>query len=374
MQDENEEVVIEEVPPRDEATANPRDAEGVDAIPPAVPYRQPHMGSIMVWPYKGKVMVDGLSPDEVAQAIDLLAKQAGMSCKVAIPATTAAPASPPTPAMVPRQGEPRTYSLPHLFVSEADGKVFVEQGDGHLRVTPEDVQLALELYQQFKDAEPNLLTERLEVLNRKFAALAVSEFQEGCARTAVYPDAGDCLIYPVLGLIDEVGEAVEGICEVMSLVALDDVREIHEPILRAAMYLGKIAGIVKKAYRNVDPAAGEPGVLRLASLREITAALEAMDDQYGRLIEMIADWNEDGDRVAFPQIRLTPQERDKFAKEMGDVAWYWAAGLTEASLSAETVARQVLDKLRVRAAAGTLRSTGDDESTRPPGEAATPKE
>jgi hypothetical protein len=197
--------------------------------------------------------------------------------------------------------------------------------------------------------------------------LTLAEFQAGCVATAVYPGAGDRLLYPLLGLIDEVGEAVEVVARPLTLSGLGNMKAVHETVVLAAAALGALAGIVKKAYRNVDEATGETGVLREDRLAAAMAASVRVREQMELLDDHLSAWEPEMDRVDLPRVDLAPAEVAAFGRELGDVGWYWNDVLAEAGLEADAVARQVLEKLRRRAEAGTLRSTGDDEPSRRPG-------
>ena len=57
---------------------------------------------------------------------------------------------------------------------------------------------------------------------------------------------------------------------------------------------------------------------------------------------------------------IDDEQRQKIAKELGDVLWYVAQLSTELSLSLEDVAAANLDKLRSRMERGTLSGSGDE--------------
>ena len=57
---------------------------------------------------------------------------------------------------------------------------------------------------------------------------------------------------------------------------------------------------------------------------------------------------------------LTPERRDKLAKELGDVLWYLAQLATELELDLDEVAEANLLKLRSRQLRGVLSGSGDE--------------
>jgi dihydrofolate reductase len=187
--------------------------------------------------------------------------------------------------------------------------------------------------------------------------LTVADFQVGCAETAVYPDAGHCILYPLLGLVDETAEMADAILR--SIVAIEDgtPAEIAREFVLALLSFGEIAGVMKKAFRNADGVLDDRAICRI-NLQTTTAVAH---------LHCIAEAIQAHGKVVLPPISLDDGETAKLASEAGDAGWYWSTTLTEAGLNAGDVAVSLLAKLRNRAAAGTLRSTGDDESTRAPG-------
>lgn len=56
---------------------------------------------------------------------------------------------------------------------------------------------------------------------------------------------------------------------------------------------------------------------------------------------------------------LTPDKRDAIADEIGDVLWYAAVLAREIGASLEDIALRNIEKLKRRAASGTLQGSGD---------------
>jgi hypothetical protein len=359
-----------------------RDAEGIDAVPPG--RKGTRVQQVGIRKFGDSVVIDGLSLDQVADALRdhaIYRHMAEHTVKLAQPDEQASPVVPPTPELVPRLGAPGTASS-RPWVSVVRGKITIEPSASGPNLTPEDVQAALDIYVKVKQVAPDWLPDRLgEIIAtasqaeevvievdeaetpppggilRHLLPLTLTEFQDACWQTASYPRAGDCPLYALLGLVNEVGEALEAIIMPITLAALEDDKAPHEPVLDMAISLGRIAGVVKKAYRNIDPATQESGVITDEALDAVQAAIEVLSEDLTQL----------ADRVQLPQVVLTNEEKGKFSSELGDVFWYLTGTLTETGLQAEGVARALLAKLRKRAEAGTLRSSGDDETTRPPG-------
>jgi hypothetical protein len=276
----------------------------------------------------------------------------------------------PDPVPTPRPQEDASPADGKFLVTTVGGRITVTAPPGGPPVTPMEVQAALDLYTAFRRRNPQLPPDRvhkiIEAVVERLAvagesALTVDGFQDECTKTAVYPQAGDCLIYPLLGLINEVGEALEVVEKSIYAAEFDATMCLVADLFSCAIQLGKVAGLVKKAYRN------HGGVLYGAALAAAVSAAEQLGDCHSELDESLEKWDPENDRVAFSTVRFTRQEQGRFAAEMGDVGWYWMGSLAEAKLRAENVARALLAKLRNRAEKGTLASTGDDESTRPVG-------
>lgn len=57
---------------------------------------------------------------------------------------------------------------------------------------------------------------------------------------------------------------------------------------------------------------------------------------------------------------ITPDGRERMARELGDVLWYVSAMARELGLTLSEVAEMNLAKIRDRVSRGTLRGSGDD--------------
>lgn len=126
--------------------------------------------------------------------------------------------------------------------------------------------------------------------------MTLKEYQEEILKFAFYPDMGENLPYATLGLVGETGETVEKL-----LLA----------VLALVVKTGKVAEIVKKRERDSGSV-------------------------------------------------FTPEARMLYLKELSDVLWYIADSAMEAGSSLEEVAMIGLEKLKARAARGTLGGSGDN--------------
>jgi hypothetical protein len=330
--------------------------------------RRPVIQVLLVPRGEARTLVDGLPCAVLIAAIEAYVSTDKYQYQVQEAMNVMAPAVAPAPAFVPTVGESPPHANRRAWVSRFGGHLMIMQKDDTPELAPEEVQTMLDFLCDIRAAHPDWSLARVaSLLNevgdmmRPEPPMTLAQFQEGCSQTAVYPGAGNCLLYPLLGLIDETGEVLQVVRK--STWANADVTSpaLHLPVLGAAVQLGEIAGILKKAYRNAD------GLLLTAQLNVISVAIAQLRMQLDNLARGIEVWDETANRVNLPPLVLTPPERAKFAVEIGDVGWYWIGILTEVRLHAEIVAYELLRKLRHRAAAGTLRSTGDDETTRLPG-------
>lgn len=259
-------------------------------------------------------------------------------------------------------------------VEDAGGGLFRVVADGR-HVTKADVEAALTLHFDITGAAP-LSTARAAAILRRMAhgpdaaglrpPLTVDAWQDGCTETAVYPNAGSCQLYPILGLVDELGEAIRALDKAIERAyptAIDRELPIAVVLLRAAGALGMVAGVLKKGWRNTD--GDRAGTIEPAALHRAVNAGGRARHWSDILAYRLCYWQNE-DRVQLPPLEPTSEEWGKFAGEMGDVSWYFARTLSEFDMWAEAVIRSMLVKLRERRDRGTLRSTGDDEATRPP--------
>lgn len=127
-------------------------------------------------------------------------------------------------------------------------------------------------------------------------SVTLDEYQKQALQFAFYPNMGENLPYATLGLCGETGETAEKL--LLALLAL-------------VVSTGKVAEKVKKRERDSGSV-------------------------------------------------FTPEARLAYLKELSDVLWYIADSAMEAGSSLEEVAEIGLEKLRARAAKGTLGGSGDN--------------
>jgi hypothetical protein len=179
----------------------------------------------------------------------------------------------------------------------------------------------------------------------------LDDYQALARTTAVYPGAGKCLLYPVLGLASEVGEIVEKVND----LALDqyDGAEEYELLLTLLPLFdltGKVASLFKKAHRDKGG----------------TLDVEVRDRLQWLCRQLVAGWNslggaaEDVKRIDLPALEMTNGERDAIAKENGGCCWYISAIATELGVTLKSVAVDNGRQLASRAARGKLGGSGDD--------------
>lgn len=174
--------------------------------------------------------------------------------------------------------------------------------------------------------------------------LGLDDYQQQSRTTAVYPGvADDQLLYPLLGLMGEVGEVADKLFE-----SISDTygRYSHPVVMLVAMitYLGEAAQIFKKAWRDNG---GEIPTEKSLKLRD---ALENLRDDATKL------------QVNGP-VDLRPLREalpEGFSAELGGVLWYLAALASEANLTLGAVGSQNLEKLASRQQRGVIQGDGDD--------------
>lgn len=187
-------------------------------------------------------------------------------------------------------------------------------------------------------------------------------YQAAAFSSAIYPGKGENqVLYPILGLCGEAGELADKLARRLwyKVASPDGIDRKHELGLRSLALLarsGRLAELVKKAYRN-DP----PGVMtdaRRVELQQIAGEIEHRADtvnSYARLASA-------GEPVVLPPLEIDGVELDLLRAELGDVLWYVAGLATELGLSLSDVAAANLSKLARRKEEGTLAgdNRGDD--------------
>lgn len=177
--------------------------------------------------------------------------------------------------------------------------------------------------------------------------LTLDEFQRRVAGTAIYPNQGQCLLYPLLGLADEAGEVVE---KVLRTTRTAIPRPTHD-LLYLLVRVGQVAGVFKKAYRDAD------GELPADKVEELGRLLDDADS-YIRYLRGFLGYEHL--RVRLPDTGSLGLDVDAVAAEHRDCLWYGAQLATELRLSLGEQADRLLAKLADRKARGVLRGSGDD--------------
>ena len=176
-------------------------------------------------------------------------------------------------------------------------------------------------------------------------------YQANALATAVYPNSGRCLLYPVLGLVNEACELAEKCVEVMPVTPEGHPAEPIRRFFRALSTVGDIAGQLKKAWRD------DAGSL-VKSARDCQ-----IQDQLGRLLDELEDFEgavQATDVIDLPVLVLDVSARTAFGKEIGDALWYCAGAAYELGFKLSGIAAANNLKLKKRQEAGTLCGSGDN--------------
>lgn len=153
----------------------------------------------------------------------------------------------------------------------------------------------------------------------------INDYQIESYKFAQYPGMGKMLgfLYTLLGLVNEVGEAVEHI------------RPLYE-----------------------DIATNEPGT-PLDEILNILATAELTGQEAGKLKKDIRDRGVLPISEAKP-LTLPDGVKEKLIKEFGDVFWYMVGVLSELGIDAAHVCQVNYNKLSDRANRGVIKGDGDN--------------
>jgi NTP pyrophosphatase (non-canonical NTP hydrolase) len=149
--------------------------------------------------------------------------------------------------------------------------------------------------------------------------MQLNEYQDAASATAIYPNRGKNVIYPLLGLIGEVGEVVRKIQTAIDLGEIQLTSPIASIILRIL---------------DVASANGETAELLKKSIR-------------GEVVECIAECTVRTDKSAIE-------------KELGDVLWYESQLAQELGISLDHVGVGNITKLKDRLERGVVHGSGDN--------------
>lgn len=157
--------------------------------------------------------------------------------------------------------------------------------------------------------------------------MRMNEYQADALKTKSYPDAAK-VIYPLLGLIGEVGETAE---KMLKAVFGEERPSEFAPVwlvLESATTAGRQSERIKKAIRDRGD---------LFSAVQLETLKKRVD-------------------AAFAD----PATRHAILKEAGDVLWYNSAFCSDLRSNLENVAQANLEKLAKRAATNNIRGSGDE--------------
>lgn len=208
--------------------------------------------------------------------------------------------------------------------------------------------------------------------------LTFVEYAATAKRTAIYPghdQPGGCILYPVLGLVDEVGEFVRKLLP--DILASAPSKEAFDLDGNVAYYaavdcllmvsrIGLVAGVYKKAHRDGD---GEtPGLLTKKAYAKAAIEFEALSEASAGLPMGLFDYvrghlhSSGGDAVVFvlPAIAISSETATAAAPEGGDSLWYLCDSLDTLGSSIEAAAEYNTRTLLSRLERGTLRGSGDN--------------
>jgi NTP pyrophosphatase (non-canonical NTP hydrolase) len=194
----------------------------------------------------------------------------------------------------------------------------------------------------------------------------MNEFQAKAMGTAVYPERGGCVLYPLLGLIDEVGEVAEKVADgwdnSAAILGLSELRDDDLPlavvadVLEIAGLVGLLAGELKKIYRDGD------GKFTDEKLKDLAAAFAVLrvsvrSPALDRLWKMPEDSRPP---LSLAESRTKFSNKKEIADELGDVQYYVAAVASEFAYTLGEIGRRNNAKLASRQARGVLHGSGDD--------------
>ncbi len=182
------------------------------------------------------------------------------------------------------------------------------------------------------------------------ARQAFDSYQAFAETVAVYPNRGGCLIYPVIGLVDEACEVAGALLTILTTQVTAADHAVVCALLAGMTDLGKAAGLVKKLYRDGGGTITAGLVTKLS-----TAARNVIND-----MEYLIAAVEAGGTVEMPPVALTSAAEQALVKELGDACWYVSQASTEVGVRLGHVFDLNADKLAGRSDRGTLHGSGDE--------------
>ena len=154
--------------------------------------------------------------------------------------------------------------------------------------------------------------------------MEINEYQKLAKSTAIYPNIGNNLLYPVFGLAGEVGELQDKIVKL----------------------------IVKSEYRLLDKKSNIPPLV----ITEILRTNAELGLAQNRLKKLIRDH---GIVIKDYFSSLSPEEKQQLIDELGDIGWYWALSSDELKVMLSDVAQRNITKLAERKAKNKIQGSGE---------------
>lgn len=182
-------------------------------------------------------------------------------------------------------------------------------------------------------------------------------YQKAAGVTAVYPNAGRCILYPAFGLAGELGEVMELVLAAYRGPEVGPGTDLVGDVLELVWRVGRVAEVVKKGYRDSLHASFVGGGCIVYSRRQ--AAIRELQ-RIAAVAEMLQYTLTHTAQFDFPELTFSVDASAGLEKELGDLQWYVAQFATEAGLSLEDLVIANARKLANRAERGTLHGSGND--------------
>jgi len=153
--------------------------------------------------------------------------------------------------------------------------------------------------------------------------MEINEYQKLAKNTALYPNIGNNLIYPVLGLAGEVGELQE-----------------------------KLVAMIETNYRLLDSKSDIPPLV----MTEILRANAQLGLAQNRMKKLIRDH---GVIIKDYFNAITPEQKQQLIDELGDIGWYWALCSDELKTLLSDIAERNIQKLADRKRRNVIKGSSD---------------
>lgn len=154
--------------------------------------------------------------------------------------------------------------------------------------------------------------------------MELNEYQKLAKGTAIYPNIGNNLIYPVFGLAGEIGELQEKMFKM----------------------------IIDSDYHLIDKDSKIPAIV----LVEILRANAELGKSQNRIKKLIRDH---GITIKDYFSSLPKEEIQELIDEEGDIGWYWALVGYELKTSLTEIAERNIQKLAERKEKNKIKGEGD---------------